>query len=148
MTKAKLDTTARIAEIGRECVMLRVRMTARAITKHYEDALRPSGLKGPQFTLLVSLSADPGLSASDLSERLGIDRTTLVRNLELLERNGLIKTAVDGRAHRKTLTKAGEAALERALPLWREAQDAVVGKLGEPAWAETRRKLRALREAV
>ena len=138
----------KVEDVGRECVMLRVRMTARAITKHYEDALRPSGLKGPQFTLLVSLSADPGLSASELSEQLGIDRTTLVRNLELLEKNGLVETAIDGRAHRKTLTRKGEAALERALPLWRKAQDAVVGKLGEPAWTDTRRKLRALREAV
>jgi DNA-binding MarR family transcriptional regulator len=135
-------------EVGRECVMFRVRLTARAITKHYEDALRPCGLKGPQFSLLVSLSVDPGLSATDLAERMGIDRTTLVRNLDLLERDGLIATQIDGRARRKTLTRKGETVLGEALPLWRAAQDSLVGKLGAPAWAATRKSLRALREAV
>lgn len=135
-------------EVGRECVMFRVRLTARAITKHYEDALRPYGLKGPQFSLLVSLSVDPGLSATDLAERMGIDRTTLVRNLELLERDGLVATQVDGRARRKTLTRKGEGVLAEALPLWRAAQDSLVAKLGGDAWADTRKRLRALREAV
>lgn len=135
-------------DVGRECVMFRVRLTARAITKHYEDALRPSGLKGPQFSLLVSLSADPGLSATDLAERMGIDRTTLVRNLDLLERDGLIKTETDGRARRKTLTRKGDGVLAEALPLWRAAQDSLIDKLGASTWADTRKKLRALREAV
>lgn len=135
-------------QVGRECVMFRVRLTARAVTKHYEDALRPCGLKGPQFSLLVSLSADPGLSATELAHRMGIDRTTLVRNLDLLERDGLIATSLDGRARRKTLTRKGAGVLAEALPLWRAAQDALIGKLGAPAWADTRKKLRALREAV
>lgn len=142
MTKVTAD------EVGRDCVMFRVRLTARAITKHYEDALRPCGLKGSQFSLLVSLSVDPGLSATDLAERMGIDRTTLVRNLDLLERDGLVATQVDGRARRKTLTRKGEAVLAEALPLWRAAQDLLVGKLGAPIWAATRKSLRALREAV
>lgn len=133
---------------GRECVMLRVRMTARAVTRHYETYLAGSGLTGAQFSLLASLRADPGLTATSLAERLAIDRTTLVRNLDLLERDGLLVSVRDGRARRKTLSPAGEAALDSALPLWRKAQDALVAKLGPEGWAGARRSLRALRDAV
>ncbi len=132
----------------RECAMVRVRMAARAVTRHYESHLAPSGLTGAQFTLLVSLKADPGLTATELAERLAIDRTTLVRNLDVLRRDGLLASAKDGRASRKTLTRAGEKALAKALPLWRKAQDELVGKLGDEAWADTRKRLRGLREAV
>ncbi len=133
---------------GRECAMLRVRMAARAVTRHYESHLAASGLTGAQFTLLASLKTDPGLTATALAERLAIDRTTLVRNLEILERDGLLVSARDGRASRKTLTKAGEKALAKALPLWRKAQDELVAKLGTEGWDDTRKRLRALREAV
>lgn len=135
-------------EPGRECAMLRVRMAARAVTRHFESHIAPSGLTGAQFTLLISLKADPGLTATDLAERLAIDRTTLVRNLDVLQRDGLLVSAKDGRASRKTLTKAGEKALTKALPLWRKAQDELVGKLGPDGWTDTRKRLRALREAV
>lgn len=141
-------TDIAIEDIGRECAMLRVRMAARAVTRHFEDTIRPAGLKAPQFSLLVTLKAAPGLSATEMAERLGIDRTTLVRNLNLLERDGLIATAVDGRTRRKTLTKAGDKILARALPLWRTAQDSLVAAMGPPAWAEAKRSLRALRTAV
>ena len=142
MTKTLFD------DPGRECAMLRVRMAARAVTRHYEAHLAPSGLTGAQFTLLASLKADPGMTATVLAERLAIDRTTLVRNLEVLQRDGLLLSARDGRASRKTLTKAGERALAKAMPLWRKAQDSLVGKLGPDGWTETRRRLRKLREAV
>ena len=141
-------TTTDLENPGRECVMLRVRMTARAVTRHYEAWLGPSGLTGAQFSLLASLKSDPGLTATDLAERLAIDRTTLVRNLEVLERDGLLTSAKDGRARRKTLSKTGEKALAKALPLWRKAQDELVGKLGTDSWDDTRKRLRALREAV
>jgi len=133
---------------SRECAMLRVRMTSRAVTRHYESYLAPSGLTGAQFTLLVSLKSDPGATATDLAERLAVDRTTLVRNLDVLERDGLLVSTQDGRARRKTLTKAGDKLLSRALPLWRKAQDDLVGKLGEEGWREARHSLKALREAV
>lgn len=141
-------TTTTSPDPGRECVMLRVRMTARAVTRHYEAHMSASGLTGAQFSLLASLKSDPGLTATDLADRLAIDRTTLVRNLEILERDGLLVSAKDGRARRKTLSKAGEKALAKAMPLWRKAQDELVGKLGAEGWDETRKRLRELREAV
>lgn len=133
---------------GKECAMVRARMAARAVTRHFESYLGPSGLTGAQFTLLVSLKSDPGATATELAERLAIDRTTLVRNLEVLERGGLLTSAKDGRARRKTLSKAGEKALAKALPLWRKAQDDLVDRLGADGWSQARHSLKALREAV
>lgn len=135
-------------EAARECIMMRVRMASRAVTKLYDDAFRPIGITGAQATLLMSLNNSPGQSATDMAADLGIDRTTLVRNLDLLERNGMIKTKADGRARRKILTADGQEAVAKSLSYWQQAQDTLIQKLGKPIWNDTRKKLKALREAA
>lgn len=132
----------------RECIMMRVRMASRAVTKHYDDAFRPIGITGAQATLLMSLANNPGQSATDMAADLGIDRTTLVRNLELLERNGLLKTKADGRARRKLLTTEGLDLVSRSLACWQKAQESLLDRLGAANWTETRRKLATLRSAA
>lgn len=133
-------------DVQNECALLRVRSAARAVTRHFESHLRASGLKGPQFSLLVALGLGNGLTASELEGRLGTDRSTLVRNLKPLEAEGLITTAPEGRAKRKLLTAKGRKRLAAALPLWRAAQDSFVAQIGASAWADTRKRLRRIRE--
>ena len=63
-------------------------MTARLLSRTYEAALRPLGLKLPQFGILGRhrpWSDDGRQSETVLAERLGLERTTLVRNLKLLD---------------------------------------------------------------
>ena len=73
-------------EIESHCAGSQVRRAARFLDAYYDDYLRPSGLKGTQFTLLNEMYLHPSITIGQLAERLGVDRTTLNRNLNLLER--------------------------------------------------------------
>jgi DNA-binding MarR family transcriptional regulator len=114
------------------CACFNVRRASRTVTRFYDRALAPSGLTAPQFTILGGVGMAGPIGVSALAERLGLDSTTLTRNLQILVRRRLIKmTPGDDRRERViSMTAAGEAALSAATPLWREAQDRVVAMLG------------------
>jgi DNA-binding MarR family transcriptional regulator len=120
-----------------------VRRAARVITQMYDAALAPSGVSAPQFGLLAAIQASEGLSQTELAASMAIDRTTLVRNLKLMERGGLIQVipGKDRRTRGVSLTQQGREALRRALPFWREVQVKVMAALGESRWQETKARL-------
>jgi DNA-binding MarR family transcriptional regulator len=119
-------------EIESHCAGSQVRRAARFLDAYYDDYLRPSGLKGTQFTLLNEIYLHPSITIGQLGERLGVDRTTLNRNLNLLERKELVRSKVgeDLRLRSLTLTPKGEQSLKSALPLWKMAQSEVEGLFG------------------
>lgn len=124
-------------------------MTARALTRMYDEALRPSGLKVTQLSLLAAIERGATGSISALADMLALERTTLTRNLKLLGEAGLITPrAGGGRAVAHMLTDSGRDALARAAPLWRKAQDMVEAGMGPQAWQEARDSLRALRRTA
>jgi DNA-binding MarR family transcriptional regulator len=111
--------------------------------------LRPLGLKLPQFGILGAIGHGSTASETVLAERLGLERTTLVRNLKLLPQNGWIEpVSGEGRGVRHRLTPAGQALLEAAIPLWQQAQSRLEGKLTETDAEEARKAMRALRKAT
>jgi DNA-binding MarR family transcriptional regulator len=69
---------------------------------------------------------------NQLADRLVMDRTTLTRNLRLLTGHGWVRinSGEDRRTRIVALTAAGEGALMRALPLWKQAQAHMVGGMG------------------
>jgi DNA-binding MarR family transcriptional regulator len=135
--------------IGKTCFALHARMTARLLSRTYEAALRPLGLKLPQFGILGAIGHGTTASETVLAERLGLERTTLVRNLKVLAENGWIEPAMgDGRGLRHRLTPAGQAILEAAIPLWQKAQDQLEAKLKDTDAEEARKAMRALRKAA
>ena len=84
-------------------------MTARAVTRVYDEALRPIGLKITQFALLSAIDMGIGGSISDLAERLAFERTTLTRNLQLLKDNGfIVPREGTGRAVAYAMTPKGQ----------------------------------------
>ena len=99
-------------------------MAARAVTRRYDGLLRPYGVTSAQFSLLGGIKRGEGQSVSDLAERNGIDRTSLTRNLDRLERMGLITSApaAKGNARVCDLTADGEALVAKLVPLWVKAQ--------------------------
>jgi len=136
-------------DIARTCVALHVRMTARAVTRAYDEAMRPSGLKITQFVLLSALSTGAWRSVTELAERFALERTSLTRNLQLLTTAGLIEpVACKGRASIHAVTDKGRAAIEAAIPHWRQAQERIEGGLGKDNWSETRDRLKALRRVA
>jgi DNA-binding MarR family transcriptional regulator len=114
------------------CVNLRLRRATRALSEFYNRAMEPSGLHGNQFTLLIPPYFKPGLTINQLAHFTGLDRTTLARNLKLLEARRLIsiKPGQDQRTRVIHLTELGRQALLRALPLWEQAQRQVTAALG------------------
>lgn len=118
------------------CACATLRRTARLVTQLYEEALRPTGVGGPQFTLLQALKLAPGVSQRQLGEILGIDSTTLTRTLALLRKRGWLRaeSGTDRRALRLGLTKAGEKEYARVLPYWQSAQKRLKQALGDSNW--------------
>ncbi len=120
-------------EIGRTCACYKVRKAARAVTKLYEEVLRPIGLRATQFSLLMATRVMGPVTVVKLAQVTVMDRTTLTRNLQILEKRGLItiKPGEDRREREVTLTASGMEVLAKAVPLWEEAQDRVQKGLGE-----------------
>jgi DNA-binding MarR family transcriptional regulator len=121
-------------EIATTCFASRLRAASRAITRHYDAALKPLDLKISQLNVLVAASCGHGdLTIVELADRLCMDRSTLSRNFDPLERRSLVALGAEGRhrARHVTLTEAGAEMLRAAYPLWKKAQDAVVETVGD-----------------
>jgi DNA-binding MarR family transcriptional regulator len=121
--------------IASECTCMRVRQTSRALSRLYDENLRPTGLQASQLTLLVATArlGDAGANMGEMADALGMDRTTLTRNVRPLEKAGMLRVArdpADARARIVLLTRAGEQAIEEAFPLWEKAQKHVRSLLG------------------
>ncbi len=124
---------ARCFEMGRSCACANLRKAARLVTQLYDESIRPSGLRGTQFGLLMAVKGLGPVTVTKLAKSTMMDRTTLGRNLKPLEKRGLIRieTGEDHRMREITLTDKGLEALMKALPLWKKAQSHMVEGLGE-----------------
>jgi DNA-binding MarR family transcriptional regulator len=131
-TLDKLDSK-RCMEIGRSCACYNLRRAARAMTKLYDDFLRPSGLRTTQFSLLMATELRGPVTVTKLAGLTVTERTTLTRNLTILEKKGLIhiEPGSDRRERQVTLTGPGREALLKAMPFWQSAQEHIEKGLGE-----------------
>lgn len=120
------------------CTCFSLRRAARQVSQIYDHMLAPAELTANQFTLLVQLygfaaAGRPGLSIGALAGRVGMDPTTLTRNLQPLEAQGLVGRAADpedGRIRTISITDKGFRRLQKAVPLWQQAQKHVEDALG------------------
>lgn len=122
-----------IAEVTSEtCLATRVRQLSRIITRVYDDALRPLGITGSQYTLLAQLAARDGITAVEIGHELDIEKSTLSRNLKrLLALGHIVMDPPAGRRGRGLhLTPKGQAVLKDAYPIWQDAQKKTVGAMG------------------
>ena len=129
MTKQDTEKLKGICgKVADSCMGMRVRRAARVVANHYDKHLKPTGLKGTQFTLLNTIFMNPATNIGKLADVLGLDRTTLNRNLKPLEGKGLIRSGSgkDPRTRTLKLTKEGTKILQKALPYWLEAQTGVL----------------------
>jgi DNA-binding MarR family transcriptional regulator len=129
------------------CLCLHLQRAARAVARHFDEALRPLGLTNGQFSLLMALNRPEPPSIGRVAAVLAMDRTTLTANVKPLERRGLLTTAVDAvdkRSRRLALTQAGRALLAAALPVWTREHAAIKRRLGGADPDTLRADLRAL----
>ena len=128
-----------------DCLCLASRRAARVITRSFEKHLRPYGIRATQFSLLVNLELRGPLPIGELAEVLSADRTTLTRNLALVEDQGLvrIRPGDDARARVVTITPKGRTAIIRSFPAWRDAQSEMSNSMGQTAADSLRRLARS-----
>ncbi len=124
-------------EIGASCACFNLRRAARLVSQRYERALKGTGLKATQFSVLVAAGHEEGLLLTTMARLLGLDRTSLTRNLNVMAARGLVtvKAGEDKRERRISLTPRGREALAGALPLWQKVQAEIVAALGPEKWA-------------
>ncbi len=131
------------------CTCAALRRAARRLTRAYDRALKPAGVRLTQYSVLANLARAAGgaggLSVTDLAWRLAMDRTTLTRNLRPLEAAGWIRVAPgpDRRSRAVILTAEGRRLFEAARPLWQDAERGFRRSLGREDAAELRRLLDA-----
>jgi DNA-binding MarR family transcriptional regulator len=125
------------------CTCFNVRRISRVITQYFDAEVRRHGLRPTQTPILGALQAKNGWGMAELSEWLGMERTTLLRNLRPLQRDGLVRAKGGGRGGHVELeiTEKGRTALAKMLPAWRSAQDKVVAILGKERWSSIIRDL-------
>lgn len=112
------------------CVCLNLRMSSRALSQVFDEALRPAGIKTTQFSLLRAVERMGPVGFQKLAEAMILDQTTLPRSLRLLEKEGLIAIVpgADRRERLASLTDAGREKLKEAAPLWKKSQERIRGK--------------------
>lgn len=116
------------------CHCANLRHATRMITQFYDQFLVPTGLKITQYSLLRQVEKLEPVHMTALAKHMGLDRTTLVRNVKPLEAQGLIASATgsDLRTHELRLTENGREVLKAATVKWNEAQKGVEAYLGRP----------------
>jgi DNA-binding MarR family transcriptional regulator len=148
LTAAELDLCAQVRAM---CACNQLRRATRGITQLYESALASSGLKATQLPILVGLGSAGDLSVSTLADALALDRTTLTRNLKVLESRGLLQTRDsedDARVRMVSLTLEGSDVLSGALLRWEEVQAMVEERFGRERLTALYEELEALGTAV
>ena len=120
------------------CTCSELRRAARAVTLLYDNAFRSSGLLSTQLGVLHVIYKSDSIRISHLAKELGMDRTTLTRNLSVLQRQRFIKisSGKDNRTRIVTITNKGRTTIAKAIPLWNDVQNKVKEQMGETLWNE------------
>lgn len=139
--------TSSYQNINAQCCCFGLRKVTRAVTQFYDRHLEPADIRATQFTLLIELSSATGKTLTEMAEGLVMDRTTLTRNLKPLEKAGFITTVklADRRSKGYALTDRGRQAIEKGIPLWKKAQQSIVGQLSNDRYNRLLDELKALR---
>ncbi len=124
------------------CTCFKLRKLTRAVSRLYDQQLAAVGLKTTQYSVLVN-AARAALPVAELADRLGMERTTLTRNLKPLVDAGWIelKAGADSRQRIVTITSEGRAKVKQAYVVWRSAQDAFEQLMGRDTVRELHRQL-------
>ena len=114
-----------------ECHCLNLWRAALRTIERYNQQVEPAGISIQQFSLLRHLRAFAPIAVTDLAQAMRLDRSTLSRNLKLLEQRGLVtNVATSGRSKQFTLTPEGQTVLTQAEGYWNQAQRALEAQLG------------------
>lgn len=114
-------------DIAKQCLAGQIKIISRVVTGIYDRELKSCGLKITQASILVHLLAYGSRSGSALGRSLQMDKSTVSRNIDRMERNGWVyKTDADN----VEITEAGRELIVSARPQWEKAQKTVCSMFG------------------
>ena len=136
--------------VRQNCVCFNLRRVARVVTQFFDAEMRRHGIRSTQGTLLSALHSTGTSTMAELSEILGMERTTLLRNLRPLQRDGFVTIEGGGHGGRVelSLTAKGRKQFEKVTPAWESAQRTAVQVLGEKRWSAVLTDLDAVASAL
>jgi len=122
-----------------KCFNFAMRKSGRLINQFYEERLSKVNLKSGQFSILRAVNFRKETTNKQLQKILILDQSTLSRNLKPLIRDGFLNVTPDPNDQRSkiiSLTTEGKSLYEKALPLWHDAQKALIKKMGKDETAK------------
>lgn len=135
---------------GAVCLNFNLRRTSRAVTQYYDDALKATGVKVTQFTILIAIASRKDHSITDIARLAMIDRTTLTRSLKILEDDKLIeiRKAEPGNKRRVSITPKGVKKMKEIYPYWFRAQRSLAKALTPVKTRELRHLLADIKNSA
>ena len=103
---------------------LRLARVFQRIDQLSEEHLRPWGLSGAQFDLLVHVGGSEGITQQDVATALLVTKGNVCQLVDRMERDGLVRRVPYGRSNRLYLTDQGEMLFLKAVPV----QEAAIQK--------------------
>ena len=139
-----------IDKAASECVAVRLRTLNRVVTNIYDDALRSLDLKVSQMNILVAAAKMGTARPIEVCNHLHLDVSTLSRNVERMKSRGWLEVvpAEDGRSQPFRLTPQGRKLLDKAIPVWSEAQKQVRKVLGDGFVEQLNQSVKRVRHGV
>ncbi|MGE8212835.1 MarR family winged helix-turn-helix transcriptional regulator [Stenotrophomonas sp.] len=130
------------------CTCFQLRRATRRVSQLYDRHLAAAGLSLNAYSILRRSSQPRPLG--ELADALGMDRTTLTRNLKPLLEAGLLSAAPgqDSRQRQLQITGAGKRRLHKAFPLWQQAQQEVEALFGSTRINNLNQQLEALNHVL
>lgn len=130
--EATLDVPPAPLAGPRGCTHFKLRQLARRVGQHYDRIIAAAGLKTTQYTLLSHLARLGPVRPGELAAVMGMDASTLTRNLQPLVAQGWVSVGAgdDARSRQVLLTDAGRDKRRDAQREWKAAQQALNQRLG------------------
>jgi DNA-binding MarR family transcriptional regulator len=136
--------------VRKNCVCFNLRRVTRVVTQFFDVEMRRHGIRSTQGSVLAALHTTGPSNMAELSEILGMERTTLLRNLRPLQRDGLVTVEGGGRGRfvELSLSAKGRKQIEKLTPACESAQRTAVKILGEKRWSSLLADLDAVASAL
>ena len=118
--------------VNSPCYCLMLRRAASSVTDMYDKTLAEYGITLNQFSIIINLNNMSMATTTELAQQIGLERSTLVRNLKAIMAMGYIEN-VSGENERNNhlrVTSSGRHLLKLAIPVWQSVQDKIAESLG------------------
>lgn len=114
------------------CYCLMLRRAASSITELYDKALAEYGITLNQFSIIINLHNMTMATTTELAQYIGLERSTLARNLKAIISMGYIEniSGENERNNQLKVTSKGRYLLKLTIPVWQSVQDKISESLG------------------